>query len=79
MRMIMKIDFDRLKSDYVYSMEDDDRIRSIKEKVFSLSEPEIRILLLYTELGSYAGVAKQLNCSAPTVKKYIEIIREKFK
>lgn len=74
----MKIDFDRLKQDYQETMEDDDTMATIKKAVFSLSEPEQRVLLLYAELGSYAAVAKQCNVSAPTTKKYLKTVIDKI-
>ena len=77
--MNMKIDYDKLKLDYISTMEDDDYMAKIKEAVFSLSEPEQRVFLLYTELGSYAAVARQCNCSSPTVRKYVTSIINKIK
>lgn len=75
----MKIDFEKIKLDYIPTEEDDDFMRKLKEKIFSLSEVEQRILLLWVDTGSYSEVARQLNCSAPTVRKYLTPIIDKIK
>lgn len=75
----MKLKYEDVETWYKVTPEDDDDMYTLKSKVFALTEPEKRILLLYTELGSYSEVARMMNCSAPTVKKYVDIIREKLK
>lgn len=72
------INFDGLKEEYALSIEDDDKVASIKEKLFRLSEVEQRIILLYIDCESYSEVARQFHCSAPTVKTYILRIKEKI-
>lgn len=74
-----KIDYNKIKYDYLPTEYDDDDMVELKNKVYQLTEPERRVLLLYAELGSYSAVGRQLKCSAPTVRKYIDIIRDKIK
>ena len=74
----MKIDFDLLKQDYYITDEDDDSMYDLKKRIFELSEAEQRILLLYVDCGSYSEVARQLNVSAPTVRNYINRIKDKL-
>lgn len=74
-----KVDYKKIEQYYLPTEEDDDFMLELKNKVYSLTEPEKRVFLLYTELGSYSAVGRELNCSAPTVKKYIDLIRDKIK
>ena len=74
-----KLDYKKIINDYLPTEEDDDYMLSLKNKVLQdLTEPEKRVFLLYAELGSYSAVGRQLKCSPPTVRKYIDIIREKL-
>lgn len=74
------IDFRALAEEYLPNDADDDLVREIKEDFFNiLSEGERRVLCVYMEFGSYAGVAKFLGVSAPTAKKAVEAIKEKLK
>lgn len=57
---------------------DDDHMLHIKEAVDALPYLEKKIFLTYTELGSYAALAREYGVSKPTAKKYIEQIREKI-
>lgn len=60
--------------------EDDDRLRTIKERIFlRLTEAERRIFLMWVEKGSYAAVARLFKSSPPTVRKRIAEIMEKLK
>lgn len=60
--------------EYAPNSEDTDQILEIKLKIQSLPEHQKRIFLMYVDMGSYSAVARELNCSAPTVAKYIKQI-----
>lgn len=76
----MDLDFNKVAEEYLPSMNDDDLIREIKDDFFNvLSEGERRILILFMEFGTYAGVAKFLGVSSPTAKKAVEAIKDKLK
>lgn len=57
---------------------DDDDMLHIKEAVEALSYIEKKVFLQYTELGSYAALARLYGVSKPTAKKYITTIRDKI-
>ncbi len=67
-----------IENDYRPLFEDEENIRNIKDAIWSLPEHKRRIFLLYTELGSYSAVARELNCSSPTVAKYIKELKEEM-
>lgn len=76
----MELDFNKIVKEYEYSENDDDLIREIKEDFFNLlSEGERRILMVYMETFTYAGVGKTLGVSSPTAKKAVEAIKDKLK
>lgn len=56
-------------------MVDDEKLYLIKEKIKELPRADINLLLLYLELGSYAKVAKFLNCSSTLI--YLKLKRIK--
>ena len=59
-------------------MVDDEKLYLIKEKIKDLPRTDINLLLLYLELGSYAKVAKFLNCSSTLIYLRIRKIRNKL-
>lgn len=59
-------------------MVDDEKLYLIKEKIKELPRADINLLLLYLELGSYAKVAKFLNCSSTLIYLRIRKIRNKL-
>lgn len=59
-------------------MVDDEKLYLIKEKIKDLPRADINLLLLYLELGSYAKVAKFLNCSSTLIYLRIRKIRNKL-
>ena len=59
-------------------MVDDEKLYLIKEKINELPRADINLLLLYLELGSYAKVAKFLNCSSTLIYLRIRKIRNKL-
>lgn len=74
-----KKNFDFNFTEYEISFEDDDKIRTLKEIIYRvLTQPELKIFLTYTDLGTYTDVAKKYKCSIPTVRKYVGICREKI-
>lgn len=75
----MEVSFSRIEQEYFPTLEDDDRMLEIKNKLFKLTEAERRIFLIYLDEGTYTGVAKFFGCSAPTAKKKIKNIIEKLK
>lgn len=75
----MQIDFNKIEQEYFPTIEDDDRMADIKERLFNLTEAERRIFLIYLDEGTYAGVAKFFGVSRPTARKYVKKILEKLK
>lgn len=75
----MEVSFNRIEQEYQPTLEDDDRMLGIKEKLFKLTEAERRIFLIYLDEGTYTGVAKFFGVSPPTSKKKIKNIIEKLK
>lgn len=59
-------------------MVDEEKIYLIKEKIKELPRADINLLLLYLELGSYAKVAKFLNCSSTLIYLRIRKIRSRI-
>lgn len=60
------------------TLEDDDLLYAIKEAIQSLRPMERKIFLTYTELGTYTQAAKTFHVSVPTIRKYINEIRQKI-
>lgn len=56
-------------------MVDDEKLYILKERIKELPRTDINLLLLYLELGSYAKVAKFLNCSSTLIYLRIRKIR----
>lgn len=75
----MDVPFSKIEEEYKPNIEDTDEMLAIKEKFFSLTEPERRIFMVYMDEGTYSGVAKFFKVSCPTAKKYIKRIIEKLK
>lgn len=73
------IDFGKIEEEYIPTLEDDDRMLGIKNKLFKLTEAERRIFLIYLDEGTYSGVAKFFGVCNATAKKYIKNIIEKLK
>ena len=59
-------------------LQDDDHIYHIKEAVSKLNTIQRQIFLTYTELGTYTETARHYKVSVPTMRKYIQEIREKI-
>lgn len=59
-------------------MADDDMLVRWKEAIGKLNYVQRKIFLHYVELGSYAACARAFGVSNPTIKKYIEEIKEKL-
>lgn len=73
------IDFSKIEQEYIPTIEDDDKMTAIKNRLLTLSEAERRIFLIYLDEGTYAGVAKFFGCCNITAKKKIKAIIEKLK
>lgn len=58
--------------------EDDDVMVDIKTRLRELKPMERKIFLTYTELGTFAATAREFNVSPPTIKTYINNIKEKI-
>ena len=71
--------YSRIEAEYMPNLNDDDLMREIKEDLFRLSEVERKLLILYCEEGSYAGLARKLHSSEPTAKKRVQEIIYKLK
>lgn len=72
------MNLEELEEDYKITDEDDDEMMLIKNAVFALPTVQRKIWLTYTEIGTYAGTAKEYGVSVPTIKKYLKEIREKI-
>lgn len=70
----------KIENEYLMidELNDDDMLLNIKEIIKNLKEPEKLIFIKYSELGSYAGVAKEYKVTKPTAKKYITIVKNKI-
>lgn len=75
-----EIDIEALENEYLLpdKMVDDEKLYLIKEKIKELPRADINLLLLYLELGSYAKVAKFLNCSSTLIYLRIRKIRSRI-
>lgn len=74
-----KVNFNALKMMYEPNVvEDDENMYNLKEIISKLNEAEQRIMLLYVDSGSYSEVARQMNCTSPTAKTYIERVKNKI-
>lgn len=75
-----EIDIEELENEYLLpdKMVDDEKLYLIKEKIKELPRADINLLLLYLELGSYAKVAKFLNCSSTLIYLRIRKIRSRI-
>lgn len=75
-----EINIKELENEYLFpdKMVDDEKLYLIKEKINELPRADINLLLLYLELGSYAKVAKFLNCSSTLIYLRIRKIRNKL-
>lgn len=81
---MIEIDIQTIEEDYepvfdIFSEEDEKiyRLKWIIKNV--LTEPERRIILLYSELQSQRKTAVALDCSVPTLIKKIRRIKAKIK
>ena len=72
-----EINIKELENEYLLpdKMVDDEKLYLIKEKIKEWPRADINLLLLYLELGSYAKVAKFLNCSSTLI--YLKLKRIK--
>lgn len=75
-----EINIKELENEYLLpdKMVDDEKLYLVKEKIKELPRADINLLLLYLELGSYAKVAKFLNCSSTLIYLRIRKIRSKM-
>lgn len=64
---------------YTVRDDDDDAMMELKQAVYTeLNEAERRILSLYMDIGSYAGVGRELGLAPNTIKNKIKKIRYKL-
>lgn len=78
MRKNKSIDYDFIKRDYEPNDNDDDKIRDIKDAIGTLTPAEKKIWLTYVEYGTYSDTAREYKVSAPTVRKYLDGIKNKI-
>lgn len=78
-----KIDIDKIleeyKPDNSLFAEEDEKINKLKNIIYSLTEPEKRIILLYAELGTFRKLGKELGVSTSSAYLKIKDIRNKIK
>lgn len=78
-----KIDIDKIleeyKPDNSIFTEEDEHINKLKNIIYSLTEPEKRIILLYAELGTFRKLGKELGVSTSSAYLKIKDIRNKIK
>lgn len=75
-----EININELENEYLLpdKMVDDEKLYNLKTRINELPRTDINLLLLYLELGSYAKVAKFLNCSSTLIYLRIRKIRNKL-
>ena len=78
-----KIDIDKILEEYkpdnsLFTEEDED-INKLKNIIYSLTEPEKRIILLYAELGTFRKLGKELGVSTSSAYLKVLDIRNKIK
>lgn len=75
-----EINIKELENEYLLpdKMVDDEKLYNLKSRINELPRADINLLLLYLELGSYAKVAKFLNCSSTLIYLRIRKIRNKL-
>lgn len=74
----MTFDYNLIKDDYQINENDDDTLYAIKEALTRLTTVEKKIFLTYCELGTYSATARQFNVTSPTIKSYINQIKNKI-
>lgn len=78
-----KIDIDKIleeyKPDNSLFTEEDEHINKLKNIIYSLTEPEKRIILLYAELGTFRKLGKELGVSTSSAYLKVLDIRNKIK
>ena len=77
------IDIDKILEEYkpdnsLFTEEDED-INKLKNIIYSLTEPEKRIILLYAELGTFRKLGKELGVSTSSAYLKVLDIRNKIK
>lgn len=70
--------YDLIRQDYEINDNDDDRLYDIKTALAELRPMERKIFLAYTEMGTFAAVARLFNVSSPTAKQYCISIKNKI-
>lgn len=65
------INYEDVEREYLSDYDDDDRMLTIKEAIRALPQGQKALFFLYADIGTYAGVARLLKCSATTVRKSI--------
>ena len=75
---LMKITKEDIEEYITITDEDDDTMVEIKTRLRKLKPMEQRIFLTFTHLGTYAATAREFNVSPPTIKTYINNIKEKL-
>lgn len=78
-----KINIDKIleeyKPDNSLFTEEDEKINKLKNIIYSLTEPEKRIILLYAELGTFRKLGKELGVSTSSAYLKVLDIRNKIK
>lgn len=73
------IEYKKIEEEYLPTPNDDDYMLALKEAIFSgLTPQEVHLLIYYSEIGSYAGLARFFRNSTPTARKRIKEIRERI-
>ena len=67
---------DTYDEDYAITADDDDEMYKLKTAIFALPAIQRKIFLAYTDIGTYAGTAREFGVSVPTMKKYLKIIKD---
>lgn len=78
-----KIDIDKIleeyKPDNSLFTEEDEYINKLKNIIYSLTEPEKRIIIMYAELGTFRKLGKELGVSTSSAYLKVLDIRNKIK
>lgn len=77
--LLSKYLYDDIRDDSYYIFNDIDNADAIKHILLTyLNEPERRLIVMYAHTHNYAAIARILNCTPNSVKKYIIKIQQKI-
>lgn len=77
----LNFDYELIRKDYEFidMMDGDDRLYRAKDSLNILTPVEKKIFLTYVELGTYSATAREFHVSPPTIRQYVNKVKEKLK